>query len=243
MLTILVPMAGQSQFFSGDEFKFPKPFVEIKGKPMIQHVIENLQLMDGEFQFHFIVNKEDSSKYNIGNVLTILTNDKCTVTEQDGITKGAICTILLALDDLNLDEPLVISNSDQIIDKGLNEAVSFFKAEDSDAGVVCFDSIHPQWSFARVIDKNVLIETAEKSPISRHAIAGIYYYKKARYFIESAMQVIRKGRDIDGKYFISMTYNELALRQKKLNVFFVKNSEYHSFYSPEKIKEYETNKQ
>ena len=49
MLNIVVPMAGNSLFFEQQEWKFPKPLIEIKKKMMIAHP-------------HFLSNPPDSAK-------------------------------------------------------------------------------------------------------------------------------------------------------------------------------------
>ena len=41
MINILIPLAGKNSFFPESEFPYPKPLVEINGKTMIEHVINN----------------------------------------------------------------------------------------------------------------------------------------------------------------------------------------------------------
>ena len=68
-LNILIPMAGAGSRFKEAGYIFPKPLIEIDNKPMIQWVIESLNL---EGNFIFIVQKEHQEKYNINSVLKIL---------------------------------------------------------------------------------------------------------------------------------------------------------------------------
>ena len=53
-LNILIPMAGAGSRFKEAGYIFPKPLIEIDNKPMIQWVIESLNL---EGNFIFIVQK------------------------------------------------------------------------------------------------------------------------------------------------------------------------------------------
>ena len=49
-LNILIPMAGAGSRFKEAGYIFPKPLIEIDNKPMIQWVIESLNL-EGNFIF------------------------------------------------------------------------------------------------------------------------------------------------------------------------------------------------
>ena len=71
-------MAGHGSRFKDAGYTFPKPLIEIKLKPMIQLVIESLNLNGN---FIFIVQKEHQKKYNIKSTLTRLVGD-CKVVEQ-----------------------------------------------------------------------------------------------------------------------------------------------------------------
>ena len=52
-----------------------------------------------------------------------------------------------------------------------------------------------------------------------------------------------KQNNLDGKYYISSTINEIILTGKKVSYYEVEKGQYKSFYSPAKIKEYEDGKQ
>jgi len=44
-------------------------------------------------------------------------------------------------------------------------------------------------------------------------------------------------------YYISPTFNEMVLQNKKLAISKIDNAKYHTFYTPQKIQEYERLKQ
>ena len=55
-MNILIPMAGAGSRFQQMGYTFPKPLIEVEGKPMIQQVVENLNFGD-EHRHIFIVQK------------------------------------------------------------------------------------------------------------------------------------------------------------------------------------------
>lgn len=240
MLQILIPIAGGNAFFSDNaEYQFPKPLVEIDGKPMIQWVYENLsEIGSKEMKFVFILRDEDCTRFHLDQTVHILTDGKASVIRLKEETKGAVCSCLMAIDHLDPEQPLVIANGDQIIEKDLAKAVSYFQKHDLDGGLVTFESVHPKWSYARMEGDRV-VETAEKRPISKRAIAGIYYFKKAGDFIKGGFEVIKKNTNTNGIFFVSSTINELILHNQSVGAYSIPNDHYHSFYSPQKIKEFE----
>lgn len=239
MLNILIPLAGKSIFFDSYEYPFPKPLIEIGGKLMIELVIENLNQINRDKQFIFIVNENDCYKYHLDNILRLLTDNNCVIIKLKNETKGAACSCLMAIDYINNENPLVISNGDQVIDEDLNSIILGFEKSFADAATICFESVHPKWSYVREDGEGNVVETAEKRPISKNAIAGFYYFKKGQFFVQAAMQSIMKDAHVNGQYYIAPTFNELILQNKIVAFRKIDKERYHSFYSPQKIKEYE----
>ena len=141
-------------------------------------------------------------------------------------------------DHIDQDEPLIICNSDQIIDSDIKEIINEFNLINCDVGIITFNSLHPRFSYVKSTNDKVL-NAAEKKVISNNAIAGFLYYKKASLFFKSAQNVIIKGDALNGKYFISSTINELILSDYNIRHRSIPSNNYHSFYSPAKIEEYE----
>lgn len=237
MINILIPLAGSNQFFNEIEYPYPKPLIEINNKTMIEHVIENFDSIKEEKQFIFIVNNEDCKKYHLDNVLNLLTDSRCKIIKIDNQTKGAACSAMMAIGYINNDDKLIIANSDQLFDDNLGNIISEFK--DIDGGVITFNSIHPRWSYARIDENNNIVETAEKRPLSKNAIAGLFYFRMGKDFISSAMSMIQKDASVNDLYYISPTLNEMVLQNKKMIICKIDNNKYHTFYTPQKIQEYE----
>lgn len=239
-MNLVIPIASKSKFFSVEEYGYPKPLIEIMGKPMIQHVIENL-IHSAQFnRVIFIVKQDECDKYHLDNTLNLLTPTKPEIIKLRSETQGAVCSVLLAVDHINSSEPLVIANADQVFDGGISDQLKSFLDSELDAGCLTFNSVHPRWSYVRVNNQNQVLEAAEKRPISKHAIAGLYMYKKGSDFIKYAMESIRRGASLDGKYFISPVFNQFILANKNVGYFEILNGRYHTFYNAQMIEEYES---
>lgn len=239
-MNLVIPIASHSNFFSLEEFGFPKPLVEIMGIPMIEHVIGNITNLNNFKKIIFIVRQDECDRFHLDKTLNLLSPIKPEIIKLRSDAQGALCSILLAIDQINNVEPLLISNADQIFDNGIKDYVDRFTASDLDAACLTFNSVHPRWSYVRTNDFGLVIEAAEKTPISRHAIAGMYLYKKGAEFIQAAMASIKRGSSVEGKYFISPVFNEYILSGKRVGYYAIPNDKYHTFYSPQKIVEYES---
>jgi dTDP-glucose pyrophosphorylase len=239
MINILIPLSGGSKFFDSEEYFYPKMLVEILGKPMIQHAVENLQSIHKDLQFIFVVKKSDCIQFHLDDTLCLLTDGQCKIVILDQETKGAACSALMAIDTINNDNPLVVANFDQVIDCDLSELFQDLQSADTDAGCLVFNTTHPRWSFVLLDEKDHVLETAEKRPLSRNAIAGFYYFKKGMDFVEAAKSMILKSCSNSEIFYVSPTFNELILKNKRVKAVRIPNEKYHSFYTPQKIEEYE----
>ncbi len=240
MLKIIIPLAGSSEIFNSAGYFYPKPLIEIKGKLMIEHVLKNPMSIDEDKEFIFVIKDDDCVKFHLDNTLKLICpNSKIVKLKKD--TKGGLCSVLMTIDFLKEEDNILILNGDQIIDKELNEIINYWINSDADAGLVTFNSVHPRWSYARIHDNKVL-QTAEKNPISKNAIAGVYYFRNMQDFIDSAFLCIINDAQLDGQYFISSVINELILKNKTVIPYNIDKSMYHLFYSPQILQDFERNK-
>lgn len=240
MINILCTMGSKSQYFDAAEYPFPKPLIEINGKSMIEFAIENYKTIKSDKRFVFVVRAEDCSKFHIDNVLRLLTDNLCKIVKINKDTSGAACSALMAIEHINNGDRLLIVNSDQVIEEDVAAIINHFDERNVDAGVMCFDSVHPRWSFVRLSDDGRIVEAAEKRPISKHAVAGVYYFRKGSFFVEAAMKSIKKGAHVNGVYYVAPVLNELVLMNMNLEMYKISNDKYYTFYSPQKISEYES---
>jgi HAD superfamily hydrolase (TIGR01509 family) len=213
-MNVLIPMAGAGSRFAAAGYTFPKPLIEVNGKPMIQVVVENLNV---EAHFIFMVQKEHYEKYNLKQLLNLIAPG-CDIIQIDKMTEGAACTTLLAKALINNDEPLLVANSDQYLEWNSNECLYAFTADTIDGGIVTFKATHSKWSFAKVGDDGLVSEVAEKNPISDTATAGIYFWKKGSDYVKYAEQMIQKNIRTNNEFYVCPVFNEAIADGKKIRI-------------------------
>lgn len=237
MLKIIIPLAGSSELFSKAGYYYPKPLIEVDGKPMIELVIENPSKINEPYQFIFIVKEEDVVKFHLDNTLRLL-SPGCEVIKLKREAAGGLCSVLMAVDKIDEEDSVLILNGDQIIEIDYDSVLEYWKKQKVECGLVTFKSVHPRWSYARIQNEEV-VQTAEKNPISQHAIAGYYYFEHAKTFFNAAFLSIKNDVHLDGLFFISPVVNQLILLNMRVKAYQVETSQYHSFYSPQMLTEFE----
>ena len=156
-------MAGEGSRFAKEGYTFPKPLIDVNGKPMIQIIVENL---DFNAEYIFLVRGEHIEKYEgFEETLQRITNGQCNIVVVDKLTEGAACTALLAKKHINNDEDLLIANSDQYVQYSPENFTMFKEMTDVDAMVYTFESVHPKWSFVKTNSRGIVTKVVEKQPI------------------------------------------------------------------------------
>jgi choline kinase/ketosteroid isomerase-like protein len=238
-MNVLIPMSGASLYQKSESFIYPKILTEVAGKTLLEHSQSVFATADESVHLIYAVPKSERKKLSLEAIINIVTENDATVFDVEGETSGALCTCLLAVDYIDLDKELIISSADHCLTEDLDEVLSFFRANDADAGVLSFESVHPKWSYASLNSEGYVKQTSEKKPISRTAMAGFFYFKKANDFVEAAKNVIRKQAMVNGVYFVSSSINEMILHGKKVLAKPLISDVYHSFYDAHSIKTFE----
>ena len=214
-MNVLIPMAGAGSRFEQAGYTFPKPLIEVKGKPMIQLVVDSLNI---DARHIFVVQKSHYEKYNLKHLLNLV-SPNCEIVCVDGVTEGAACTTLLAKKFIDNNEPLVFANSDQFLDWDSNEFMYSMEADEIDGGMLTFTATHPKWSFAKLDNDGFVTEVAEKKPISDIATVGVYYWKRGSDYVKYAEQMIRENIRVNNEFYVCPVFNEAIKDHKKIKTF------------------------
>lgn len=214
-LNVLIPMAGAGSRFEQAGYTFPKPLIDVKGKPMIQVVVDNLNI---EANYIYVVQKKHREKYNLDTLLNLITPG-CKIVETEGVTEGAACTALLAREYINSENPLFFANSDQFVEWDSNEFMYKMNETDVDGGIVSFRATHPKWSFAKINEEGLVTEVAEKNPISDIATVGYYYWKHGSDFVKYAEQMIERNIRVNNEFYVCPVFNQAIEDGKKIRTF------------------------
>jgi len=237
MINVLIPMAGAGSRFSKAGFSKPKPFIDVAGKPMIVRVLENLALPDVRY---ILVARREHMKAEAELVHEIERKYQATFLEIDGLTEGTACTVLHARKLINNDTPLLIANSDQIVDFDPQDFVGDCFRRNLDGSILTFEdkARDPKWSFARIGEDELVLEVKEKQAISAFATVGIYLFRRGSDFVDATIEMMLQQDRVNNEYYTCPTYNYLIRDSKRIGIYSVLPEAMHGIGTPEDLAAY-----
>jgi dTDP-glucose pyrophosphorylase len=219
-------MAGAGKRFSDAGFDKPKPFIDVCGIPLFQWAVMNLDGLNG--RLIFITQRElDAFK------LTSKYTDSFLI-ELDGVADGAALSALAAEHCIDNNEPLIIINSDQVLE--WNALDFMLNMIDAQAGLALFEADGDRWSYAKLDSMNAVHEVVEKKQISNYALTGVHFWKQGSDFVKYAKKMIQDDFRINGEFYIAPTY-QYAI-EDGMHVVGYLVDEFHDLGTPEGLKKY-----
>ncbi len=236
MTQLLIPLASPiaEEKING----LPVELEEFNGKMACELAAANYIVSSKVKKIVIVVHGPSAEKNGLIRVLKSIFDERLIIKKVFDYTPGAICTSLMGLDELNPSKELIVTSIDQVIDISIDKVITFFRNKKCDGGLITFKSRNPRWSYA-LTEKNHVIQTAEKKPISNLAIAGFYYFKSTHEFKEASFELIykRANQNKDG-FYISSVFNELVIKHKKVVSYEIPSNKYIKFLSKEVLVNY-----
>lgn len=209
-------MAGHGSRFSKAGYINPKPLISVRGKPMIELVIDNLT-PSCDHRFIFICQAEHLHNYPLRSLLEMKAQG-CQIIEVDAVTEGAACTVLLAKSYIDNVDQLMIANCDQYIDVDINQYLSSLTSG-VDGLIMTMKENSNKWSYIELNSQNKITRVVEKEVVSDEATVGIYNYKHGSDFVNAAEQMIQKNFRVNNEFYVAPAYNEMIMAGKNIAYF------------------------
>lgn len=235
-MNVLILAAGAPSFQVGGE-NYPLYLTEIDGSLLLQKIVSQCRGIH-RAQFTFVFNREEISKYHLNDICSLI-DDRAKVVTIEGVSQGAACTALYSAIDFDESESLLVMNANQLVDVDLGNEIDLFESNNIDAAVFVFESAHPRYSYVRINSEKLVIEAAEKRPISRLATTGVFWFKRSGDFVYAVQQMIRKNAAVDGNFYVAPALNELVLLGKKIAIKEIEKSAYHPMKSEKQLSDFE----
>jgi NDP-sugar pyrophosphorylase family protein len=188
-ITVVIPAAGEGRRFAEAGYTVAKPLIPVLDVPMVQRVLAN-------------VTPTGATAFVVGRDLV-------------GATEGTLDTILRAERLIDPEGGLLIALVDQLVDFAVNDFVRV--GNTADGAIITFASGRPDLSYVDVDDQGAITRIVDKVVVSDTAVAGVYYFRRARGFLDSARSVVRnEERGYRGEYVISSAIARMLRRGDRL---------------------------
>lgn len=223
-------MAGAGSRFVEKGYTVPKPLIDFNGKAMIEHVVDNLNI---DAKYTFIVQQEHIDKFDVDKLLRRIVPN-CLIVPLKGQSDGAARSLLSAKSIINNIDPLLIVNSDNLIEWSSIGTMKNF--EGKDGGIILIEASGPKWSYASLDTNGYVTEIAEKIEISTHATTGHYYWGRGHNFVECAEEMIARNIRYKNEFYVAPVYN-IAI-ERGLKIYTQHAEEFWSVGTPEDLNYY-----
>lgn len=203
---------------------YPVLLAEIGGRMLVELIVEACTPA-APSRIAFVVRDGDARRYRLANVVS-QASPLAVLHAIRGETAGAACTALVAIQHIAPEEELLVLNGNEIIDVDVAAVIAGFRSRGLDAGTLVFPSLHPRYSYVKLDDAGLVVEAAEKNPVSRHATVGFYWWRRGADFIRAVQSMIRKDAHVGGAFFICPAFNELILADGRVGVERIRAEQY-----------------
>lgn len=236
-INIVIPMAGLGSRFANEGYEKPKPFIDVNGKPMIVRVLENLAYPNANY---ILIGRKEHLEKEKELVQQIEQDYKVIFIGIDKLTEGTVCTVLHARKYINSEVPLMIANSDQIIDGSIANFIDDCFERNLDGSILTFKDkeLNPKWSFAKLDENDLVTQVKEKEAISEFATVGIYLFSKGYEFVNSAIDMIIKNDRVNNEFYTCPVYNYLIADGAKIGIFNIEQYAMHGIGTPVDLEQY-----
>jgi len=240
MINIVIPMAGLGSRFALAGYEKPKPFIDVNGKPMISRVIDNLYYPDAKY---ILIGRKEHLEQEKELAEAIKANYNAEFIEIGQLTEGTACTVLFARELINNDNPLLIANSDQLVDISIQDYINDCLDKGMDGSILTFKDaeLNPKWSFAKTNNEGLVTEVQEKKAISEFATVGIYFFSKGKDFVDYAIDMIINNDRVNNEFYTCPVYNYSIKDRKKIIIYNILQEQMHGLGTPEDLEVYLAN--
>ena len=210
---LLLPVAGKAQRFLDKGYNMPKPLIMAKTKQVIDWAMESFDTK--ECNLIFAVRLEHINNFSIDSILKEKFGEDVKIVVIDHDTDGSVSTCLLAKEHINSEIPLIIYTPDVYFQPTFDPSTI---DEDLDGLILTFKANSPAHSYVAIDKDGYATKTAEKQVISSDAAVGVYYYKKGKYFIDYAEELVQKNIRTKDEFYICPMYNLLIRDGLKVGI-------------------------
>ena len=217
MLNIVLPIAGRGSRFAVAGYEQPKPLIPVHGAPMIAAVVRNVRPRCAH-RFIFVALAEHLERAGMREALTGAAPG-CVIVPVEHVTEGAACTVLLAKQYIDADDPLMLANRDQWVDIEIDDYLASMERQRADGLIMTMQADDPKWSFVGLDRKRLVTRVVEKEVISNEATVGIYNFRRGCDFVRAAEQMIARNVRVNNEFYVAPVYNQLIEEGARIAIY------------------------
>lgn len=235
-MNIIVPLGGLGDRFKKEGYTSPKPLINVVGKPMLQHVLDNLNIHEKDTVW--IIYNTELDNYMFQQRISCSFPIKYVQIKNQ--TRGAAETLLIGLNEMSVSDknkPVIAVDCDNfytcdILDdyrnnlkKCGNAVFSFLDYSES-----------PVYSYVKVNSGNYITEIREKEKISDLANTGCYCFETGTVLKTYCEKIIEKDVREKNEFYISCVIKQMIEEDNPITSIVISKSDFHCLGTPFHLK-------
>lgn len=212
-LHIIMPMGGLGTRTS-DMYKISKPFIKLFDKYLFEYALDGLNVIKYvcRTKLTMIVRQDIMNDYYVTKLNQIGWKfaDEFNLIQIDHLTRGSLETVMQAEKFIEDDDIVIILDCDLLFKSNdlYNIIERIDERNDIDGFLLSFNSDSAKYSYADIDENNIVKRTAEKNPISNHALAGVYGFSNGQILKKYATEILNNPSEYK-EYYVSSVYNHM----------------------------------
>jgi dTDP-glucose pyrophosphorylase len=232
-MTIIYTMAGRGKRFLQGGFTEEKYKIFVKGKTLFEYALMSMTNLEIK-EVIFVIRFDDKNEEFIHNLASLyFSNYQIYRLQED--SPGQAFTALQAIENLNLQGPILIFNIDTFIEPG---SLSLEMFERVDGSIPCFSAEGEHWSFVKTNTSGFAVEIAEKKRISDNCSIGLYYFVTTEIFRVAYEETYNRTIRDTNEHYISTIYNYMVNNGNIVNVPIINQNKVHCLGTPKEVEEF-----
>jgi len=232
---ILIPLGGIGTRFRKKGFDKPKALIEVEGKPILFHLLDNLHITP-DIDFIYVPYNQEYVSYQLETLLVqrypSIPFRFLPLNEE---TRGAAETIYIALNKIDdHDKPVLCIDSDNFYTMDL---IKEWKGQN----VVCTiqdKTPDPKFSYIQTDEHQMITDIIEKVKISDKACSGCYGFSSFKTLQQYCLYIMDHQITQKGEYYTSGVIKEMLNDKIMFKNLHIPNKHYFCLGTPEQCSYY-----
>jgi HAD superfamily hydrolase (TIGR01509 family) len=235
-MNIIIPIGGKGERFLNNGYKEPKPLINILGKPMIYHVLDNLKLNCKDDKIFIIY-------YNLDdNIFKNVILEKYPFIHFIKInfqTKGASETIYEGLKQikyLTTNKKTMLFDCDTFYTE---DVITMYRVMAENAVFYTInEDENPIYSYINIDESGKITNIAEKIKISNNANTGIYCFKDIDILFNNSKFVVENNITFNNECYTSCIIDKMIKDENIFTGIQINSNFVFNLGTPEQVKMY-----
>lgn len=226
-MQLIIPMSGIGKRFKNAGYELPKPFIQISGKPIVEHVVE---MFPGVEDILFIVNKEHFNDLELNLMSQLLRiAPKAEIAVIDNHKFGPAWAIKQAKERIKIDIPVVVNYCDFAC---IWNFPSFSEKIHSgiDGLIATYSGFHPhmlrsaKYAYLKLDEFENVVGIQEKQPFTSEpmlepASSGTYGFGTGKILLDAVDAQIANDDSYNNEFYSSLTFKNMISSGKSVKKF------------------------